>query len=542
MKFDSEKLWLYTALTFSLAFIIYRLAYLSLQPVPYAIGDFKDDAYYYFKIAQNIVESGISTFDGINVTNGYHPLWMLMILPIFVIFKSDLFTPLYVISILQILLFVGFLYFNLKTVYKIGNSRAVLICTLILFLLRFHVIYFSGMETMLNLFIIALIFQELLFRKNWQGYLHSPGKIFATGVLTALMILSRLDTIFFAFAIAGIILMNQIKLKGVYINHILKNLILLASPSLLLVGCYFLINYSIFDRILPVSGSIKSSFPFPQPRLGYLAGYREFTILMLCAVIFIIIYIKDLIGKAGFSNKDNWNLDTVTAFFSAGYLVLSAWIVLFMHWGVYDWHFIPGIILVIPTSIKIIKLVDYLNGKIKIPQLKLISFLSIVLILLFLNGKGILKHHTGRHLFFYKNYEAANWVNENIPEESVFAMTECGIFGYYCDRKVVNLDGVVNNNEYQKYLSEGRLVDYLKDKSVDYIVEFKLPKEQYLSSDYTNYKFEVWSYKTNSSGGILYLDKQDELYRTPIKSYNPKRGLSIVIFRLPWSHDIEYAR
>ena len=36
----------------------------------------RDDAYYYFKVAQNISEGHGSTFDGINRTNGYHPLWM----------------------------------------------------------------------------------------------------------------------------------------------------------------------------------------------------------------------------------------------------------------------------------------------------------------------------------------------------------------------------------------------------------------------------------------------------------------------------------
>src|SRR4030042_943851 len=38
----------------------------------------RDDAYYYFKVAQNISEGHGSTFDGINPTNGYHPLWMLV--------------------------------------------------------------------------------------------------------------------------------------------------------------------------------------------------------------------------------------------------------------------------------------------------------------------------------------------------------------------------------------------------------------------------------------------------------------------------------
>src|SRR6185437_1388760 len=42
-----------------------------------------DDSFYYYRTAQHIVAGDGSTFDGINFTNGYHPLWMTLLLPIF---------------------------------------------------------------------------------------------------------------------------------------------------------------------------------------------------------------------------------------------------------------------------------------------------------------------------------------------------------------------------------------------------------------------------------------------------------------------------
>jgi hypothetical protein len=54
----------------------------------------RDDAYYYFKVAQNISEGHGSTFDGINPTNGYHPLWVLVNIPIFALARFDLILPL----------------------------------------------------------------------------------------------------------------------------------------------------------------------------------------------------------------------------------------------------------------------------------------------------------------------------------------------------------------------------------------------------------------------------------------------------------------
>src|SRR5438105_423385 len=54
----------------------------------------RDDAYYYFKVAENISEGHGSTFDGINATNGYHPLWMAICVPIFALARFDLILPL----------------------------------------------------------------------------------------------------------------------------------------------------------------------------------------------------------------------------------------------------------------------------------------------------------------------------------------------------------------------------------------------------------------------------------------------------------------
>jgi len=61
----------------------------------------RDDAYYYFKVAQNISEGQGSTFDGINPTNGYHPLWMLICVPIFALARVDLILPLRILLLVM---------------------------------------------------------------------------------------------------------------------------------------------------------------------------------------------------------------------------------------------------------------------------------------------------------------------------------------------------------------------------------------------------------------------------------------------------------
>src|SRR5512147_37322 len=64
----------------------------------------RDDAYYYFKVAQNITEGHGITFDGINLTNGFHPLWMLVCIPVFALARYDLILPLRVLLLVMAIL------------------------------------------------------------------------------------------------------------------------------------------------------------------------------------------------------------------------------------------------------------------------------------------------------------------------------------------------------------------------------------------------------------------------------------------------------
>ena len=50
------------------------------SPMPLLLRVLQDDAFYYVGIATNWVAGLPSTFDGIQPTNGYHPLWQILAL------------------------------------------------------------------------------------------------------------------------------------------------------------------------------------------------------------------------------------------------------------------------------------------------------------------------------------------------------------------------------------------------------------------------------------------------------------------------------
>jgi hypothetical protein len=73
--------WCFAFLFLSLPLVV-RLVLLAATPVSglVKVVDFiYDDGYYYLDVAANVAELGRSTLDGITATNGYQPLWMLVL-------------------------------------------------------------------------------------------------------------------------------------------------------------------------------------------------------------------------------------------------------------------------------------------------------------------------------------------------------------------------------------------------------------------------------------------------------------------------------
>ena len=161
----------------------------------------RDDAYYYFKVAQNISEGHGSTFDGINPTNGYHPLWTLACVPIFALARFDLILP------LRVLIFVLaglraatsiLLYRLLKNV--IAHPIAMLAALYWGFNYYIHATaYQQGLETGLAAFCLVLfLFMLQRFERDRKTAPVKWQQIATLAFTAALVMFSRLDMVFLA--------------------------------------------------------------------------------------------------------------------------------------------------------------------------------------------------------------------------------------------------------------------------------------------------------------------------------------------------------
>jgi hypothetical protein len=165
----------------------------------------RDDAFYYFKVAQNITEGHGITFDGINPTNGYHPLWMLVCIPIFTLARFDLILPLRILVLVSgaISAATGVLLYRLVG-RALSLPAAILAASYWCFDRIIHsTVTMFGLETGLTALTMTAL---LLAMSNLEpDYRHKPltsRQLWTLGLLAVAMVFSRLDTVFLA-ALAG---------------------------------------------------------------------------------------------------------------------------------------------------------------------------------------------------------------------------------------------------------------------------------------------------------------------------------------------------
>lgn len=161
----------------------------------------RDDAYYYFKVAQNISEGHGSTFDGMNRTNGYHPLWMLICIPIFAFARFDLILPLRILLVLMGALSAATAVLLYRLIGKVFTPAIGALAALywVFSFDVFNIVYRSGLETgIAAFFIVLLVYKLYRFEKSWRRDEVSQRQIALLAMIAVLTMFSRLDLVFLA--------------------------------------------------------------------------------------------------------------------------------------------------------------------------------------------------------------------------------------------------------------------------------------------------------------------------------------------------------
>lgn len=229
------------------ASLLFRLAVVARDVRDLAAqGPLLDDCFYAFGIARNIAQGQGSTFDGVHATNGYQPLYVFLLVPLYVVCGGNDDAPIRIALVFSAVL-------NVLTgwvLYRLLRRRASFAASLLgLILWGFGPVVvrhaLNGLETALAMFLVAAVLEYYL---TVYRPLPRPGPRHAMtlGMLLGLAILARIDAALLAVAVA----VDQI--RGGSLGR--TRLVHAGAVCAVVLIPWCVANEALLGRLLPDSG------------------------------------------------------------------------------------------------------------------------------------------------------------------------------------------------------------------------------------------------------------------------------------------------
>ncbi|MFX1257906.1 MAG: glycosyltransferase family 39 protein, partial [Promethearchaeota archaeon] len=253
-------------------------------PLDFILILIPDDSFYYFETAKNVALYGNVSFDNINKTNGFQPLWLLILIPIFWL-KLDCISTLRIIILLTGVISFFTLVFIYKIVKMISSKITAEFCVMLYAFNPFNIIIYLGCsEAALNGLLLSAIFYYIL----KSDFKKSKGKDFLIlGLLSSFSFLARTDNVILIVCLISWVISSGIfKFKKEYIKSFFYFCISVSILPLI----YISFNLFYFNHILPISGIVRGM-------TFYLILFYLIISAIICSIISLIIRIYEFNEK-----------------------------------------------------------------------------------------------------------------------------------------------------------------------------------------------------------------------------------------------------
>jgi hypothetical protein len=213
---------------------------------------------------------------------------------------------------------------------------------------------------------------------------------------------------------------------------------------------------------IPLSGSVKQSGIFPFVQLSPLIKAKSIFTGIWPIFVFpaISAFILAAAGVSAWFHREQLRPFAPLAWATAAYLLFMLF---FPTTAFQRWYFslpmlmvIAGIAAVVPAAaawaLSGIGLVGALYAAFNGPATKM-----------------------DEESIFTVRYRFARWIEANTAPDERLASWNAGQLGYFTNRTVINLDGLVNDREYfEKVFKPQRgLMEYLREKKVRYVIDYR---------------------------------------------------------------------
>ena len=438
--------------------LLFRLYLTSLDIRVLLPNLLSDDVFYYLKVAENIGKGVGASFDGINWTNGFHPLYALFLMFMYSLNGFGLETPVRVSLILLSLFDVltAFVIYKILLLPSLGlNRKSALIGS---FFWIFNPFIISGtfycLETAISTFFVSLAIYSYLKTRNSQN----KKSCIITGFILGVAMLARMDSAFLAVAIAvDLILQKKI-----------SKLFTIGLTAFLIVSPWFAWSYLNFGMIQQNSGAVLSFMnKFSSSTLSSImyGMYLSLRIILMFVLSMILplgfILLCSLLKKVELKinyKKLLLNFIILFSLFLILYYPLAVG-------GVTRRYYQPLLVVSAIVVGMAFKPLASLKNK--------TQAIFVILVIVNLLSIGVfywLYRPVSAQSWHLELYETALWINDNTDFSDRIGGFNSGIIGYYSNRTVVNLDGVINDGAYRAIITRN-LFEYIKEQDIKYLVD-----------------------------------------------------------------------
>ncbi len=458
---------------------------------------FNDDAYYYTVTARNFAGSGEITFDGETKASGFHPLFWVMQAVAFML-AGDM-TALEAYRLVNIIISFGLFMplcimgFMLKRQKDRVFGLIIMLSVMIALCPKNISVFYNGMESAVTLPLFAF-FIYFLYQERYM----------AAGILGALLCSARLDSFLYIVLPVFIVyvIMGKREFRIIY-------------PALIFLGTYLLFNFLYLGHFMPVSGILRSSFPFANLQLHNLFKNYMPVFCIIASVCGIL-----LINKGEKAGRPGIALGICALWQTAG-------IILFLKWAktVSVWYLgLPFISALVCFLI----MLSMRSGERKFKYI-IVSIMGILLMYSAITGISAYEGYDGS--FELKNRDTVEFIRQ---KGGKWAYTDCGALSFWSGVDFVSLDGLMNDLVYHEYLKKGELGLYLKKRNVDYMLagvwdrmqddkgsrsepvyRYRVNREAF-NGDYDCLGFYAYSYLYKVFSEELKLCRKMEIYRSDV--------------------------
>lgn len=471
------------------------------------IGFFPDDAFYYLKTARNVFEFGFATFDGVNPTNGFHPLYFLLVTALAGMVPATWF--LNAAFLLHVTMMGLSIFLLLSRVQTLSPTARIALAAIFSFPAPFLFVWLSaGMEAPLVVLSTVLLLNGWLAASqlNFRSYRANLW----LGVTMTVFILSRLDMILALIPFVAWLLVTQFRLARNSASAALMNLSSVLVLPLVSGISYIVFNIVTTGHMLPISAAVKREFFVPFAASWSASTGNGNLALTALAVSPILFSILAIFWSTHSKNKPGAR-QHVYAIVLAAISVVLFYIYLFTYASnFFRWYF------AMPLAAGAWIAVHWLSQRnFRIPMKRggaVVACMVLALVVLASNALFVRFVASSLKSTSWHLMQIAHKLNEVAQPCDIAAVYDAGVIGYFSNQRVINLDGLANSYTYlNEYLRPSKFLEYLEKEKVSvYLLRDQHARNR---SEVASGHYDLAQFSPDSR---LKLRRQDELFRYAI--------------------------